>query len=329
MIKKNQSLLEKKRVLKDKRNKSSAVLWRAIAFTMLFLFIFSRLFSISIRPKYNFLGLTSKKGETTKTNTASNQTVNQSDIESQVLPSEGVELPITWGDLGKKMIANGVIDETKFRGIFQQGLSPDEEEMLTGQSNEKIVMTQANSQFILDMLWAFGLSNKNSILTEGEMTDVKYGGDASKFASTGGWSLSVGPVMNHYSKYSYVKLTSQQQILVDRVSSGIYRPCCGNSTHFPDCNHGMAMLGLLELMAANNVSEQDMYKVALRVNSYWFPQTYLDLATYFKEQGQNWDEVDPKIALGANYSSAQGYSQTRQKIKSLPTPAAGGGGCGV
>jgi hypothetical protein len=182
---------------------------------------------------------------------------------------------------------------------------------------------------LLNMLWAFGLANKNEILEDGEMTDEEYGGDASKFASTGGWSLSQGNVMNHFSAHPYVVLTSEQQEMVDQVSSGIYRPCCGNSTHFPDCNHGMAMLGLLELMAANNVSEEKMYDVALKVNSYWFPQTYIDLATYFEEQGQEWSEVDPKLALSQEYSSGQGYAATRQKIQSLPAPAAGGGGCGV
>ena len=31
----------------------------------------------------------------------------------------------------------------------------------------------------------------------------------------------------------------------NKIAKGIYRPCCNNSTYFPDCNHGMAMLGLL------------------------------------------------------------------------------------
>ena len=180
----------------------------------------------------------------------------------------------------------------------------------------------------MDILWAFGLSNKNDILDHGEMTDIKYGG-AGNFASTGGWSISKGSGNSHYSKHNYVTLTPEQQALVDRVSRGIYRPCCGNSTHFPDCNHGMAMLGLLELMASNNVSEDEMYKVALKVNSFWFPQTYLDLATYFAEQGVSWDQVNPRVALGKEYSSAQGYSQTRQKIKSLPKIRQGGGSCGA
>ena len=300
-----------------------------IAFALL---ILSQIFSIDIKPKFTVSEKTSTAtilstgNETSGENSEKN---NISAIQQAVLPSEGVTLPISWGDLGKKMIADGVIDETKFRQLFQEGLGNDEEAILTGNYDKPIVMTQQNSRFMLDMLWAFGLSNKNDILENGEMTDEKYGGDASKFAATGGWSLSTGSPMDHYSTHSYVTLTPEQQDLVDKVSRNIYRPCCGNSTHFPDCNHGMAMLGLLELMAANNVSEDEMYKVALQVNANWFPQTYIDLATYFEEQGTEWKDVDAKLALSQKYSSAQGYQQTRQQIKSLPEPPKGGGGCGV
>ena len=103
------------------------------------------------------------------------------------------------------------------------------------------------------------------------MTDPKYGG-AGNFASTGGWTLAQGDVMNHYSMHSFITLTPEQQVLVEKISKEIFRPCCNNSTYFPDCNHGMAMLGLLELMASQGTSEAEMYKIAKEVNSYWFPE---------------------------------------------------------
>jgi len=302
--------------------------WRTTALVLLGVVLLTQLFEISIKPKFNAFGLANIK-KTDKTNADSPVKVDISVLQNIVIPEEGVELPIKWGDLGKRMVADGVIDGQKFTELFKNGLSDDEEQILLGSFDDNIVMTQANSRFVLNILWAFGLANQNEILTAGEMTAQEYGGDASKFASTGGWSLAKGNVMSHFSAHPYVVLTSEQQDMVDRVSSGIYRPCCGNSTHFPDCNHGMAMLGLLELMAANNVGEQEMYEVALKVNSIWFPQTYIDLATYFKEQGQEWNDVDPKLALSQEYSSGKGYAATRQKIQSLPKPAAGGGGCGV
>lgn len=322
----------KKRVTKvvlRKRLKgnTSVKYWRAIALSLFGVIIFTQLFTVNVEPRSDLLKLILNKG-ISQTEDVSGK-VDVFELQSVVIPSDGVELPVNWGDLGKKMVTDGVIDEQKFLELFQNGLQDDEKQILSGVWNDKIVMNQENSRFLLDMLWAFGLANKNDILENGEMTDEKYGGDASKFASTGGWSLSRGPAFNHYSNHAYVTLTEEQQAVVDRVSSGIYRPCCGNSTHFPDCNHGMAMLGLLELMAANNVSEEKMYDVALKVNTLWFPQTYIDLATYFKEQGQDWNEVDARLVLGSEYSSAQGYQATRQKIVSLPKPQQGGGGCGV
>jgi hypothetical protein len=301
---------------------------KALGLLLIAVIAFNQLFTLTfaVHPK---IKLTSKNQNNQNQAVASNNEIDLDLLRSQVLPAEGVTLPITWGDLGKRMIADGVIDEEKFRKVFPNGLESDEELILNGNYDQQIVMTAENSRFLLDILWAFGLANKNDILENGEMTDKKYGGDASKFAATGGWSLSSGKPMDHYSQHEYVSLNKEQQDLVDRVSRGIYRPCCGNSTHFPDCNHGMAMLGLLELLAAEGLSEEEIFQVALQVNSYWFPQTYVDLATYFKEQGSDWKDVDPKMVLAAEYSSGKGYQQTRQSIKSLPQPVKGGGSCGA
>lgn len=291
-------------------------------------FIFTQLFTVSIEPKFTL----SRKGvSNTKvvSDVSKDGAINVSALEEVVVPASGVKLPIKWGDFGKQMIADGVISEEKFKKVFPKGFSQSEEAIFSGNYDQEIVMTKENSRFLLDMLWAFGLANKNDVLENGKMTDPQYGGDASKFAATGGWTLSAGKPMDHYSMHPYLNLNLDQQSLVERVAKGIFRPCCGNSTYFPDCNHGMAMLGLLELMAANDVSEEEMYQVALLVNSYWFPQTYVDLALYFEEQGTSWDQVDPKVVLGADYSSAKGYGQTREKIKSLPQPVSGGGSCGA
>lgn len=251
-----------------------------------------------------------------------------STLQNDVLPAEGFEIPITWGDLGKQMVEAGVIDVQAFREVFGSQLAQDQEEMLSGEWNQPVHITQDNSRFLLNLFWALGLGNQNRILTEGDMSNETYGG-AGNFASTGGWTLASGDAMDHYSKYSFVTLTQEQQNVVEEVSKGIFRPCCGNSTYFPDCNHGMAMLGLMELMASQNASKEQMYQTALGVNSFWFPQTYLELAAYFKEQGQDWNTVDPKLVLGQEHSSGQGYAQTRAKIKSLPEVQSGGGGCSV
>lgn len=246
-----------------------------------------------------------------------------------IIMKEGVVLPIQWNDLGKQMIEAGVIDKIKFEKLYEKrgGLSDDDKKTLYGTDNKEIIMNIENSGFLLNLLWAFGLSNKNHILEEGPMVDKKYGGNAGNFASTGGWSLSVGNSMNYYSKYSFIELTEKQQALVERVSKNIYRPCCGNSTYFPDCNHGMAMLGLLELLASEGIAEEEMYEIALRVNSYWFTDTYIAIARYFSERGVEWKNVNPKEVLSENYSSASGYMRVLEAIEPIKT--GDGGGCGV
>lgn len=256
------------------------------------------------------------------------EVLGESNLEERVLPPEGIVLPIQWGSLGMQMMDAGVIDEEKLTALYKDrgGLPEDMQKLLYESNTQEIRMTYENSGVLLNLFWGFGLGNKNTVLETGPMMDPRYNG-AGNFASTGGWTLAQGNAMDHYSKHAFVVLTLEQQALVESVAKNIYRPCCGNSTYFPDCNHGMAMLGLLELMAANGVSEDDMYKVALQVNSYWFPETYLTIASYFATQGVSWDKVSPKEALGDQYSSGSGYQRVRALVE--PVKQQGGGGCGL
>lgn len=227
------------------------------------------------------------------------------------------------------MVEFGVIDQQKFENLYSQrgGLDKESQKLLTNSVHGRLIMTKENSGLLLNLLWALGLSNKNDILEKGPMADKKYG-RAGNFASTGGWTLAADQPVNHYSRHAMISLTPEQQSLVERVSQNIYRPCCGNSTHFPDCNHGMAMLGLLELMASHGASERDMWKAALAVNSYWFPDTYLTIATFMKNKGVDWKDVNPQEILGIDYSSAQGYQRIASQVVK-PQQQQGGGGCGV
>ncbi|MBI1956976.1 MAG: hypothetical protein HYS44_00750 [Candidatus Niyogibacteria bacterium] len=249
-------------------------------------------------------------------------------LEEKVLPSDGIALPVRWGDLGIKMAGVGVVDREKFEALYaNHGEFDLEARRLFGEEmNEPLRMTPENAGLLLNLFWALGLGTKNDILEQGPIADPKYGG-ADTFASTAGWTIAQGDPMNHYSRHPFVLLTKEQQDLVRRVSKNIYRPCCPNPVYFPDCNHGMAMLGFLELMASQGVSEQDMWKAALAVNSYWFPDTYITIATYMKNKGVPWEKVNPREMLGINYSSASGYA--RIAAQAQLQPQRGGSGCGV
>ena len=260
---------------------------------------------------------------------ATAQNVSVSALEEAVLPSVGVILPVSWGDLGAKLVSVGAIDEVRFKALYdERGQFPEEyKSLLVGNNADKLKITKDNAGYLLNLFWALGLASRNPVLDSGEMMNKAYGG-AGNFASTGGWTMAQGNPMDHYSRHKFFNLTPEQQALVEKVSKGIYRPCCNNSTHFPDCNHGMAMLGLLELMASQGANEQDMWKAALAVNSYWFPDTYLTIATYMKNKSVEWKDVKPEEILGINYSSGSGYAKIVSQV-SKPEQQQGGGGCSV
>ena len=86
------------------------------------------------------------------------------------------------------------------------------------------------------------------------------------------------------------------------------------------------MLGLLELAASQDVSEEMLWEIALAVNSYWFPDTYLTIATFKENIGIDWAKIDPREVLGVDYSSGSGYSKIVSQVR---TPQGQGGGCSV
>ncbi len=249
-------------------------------------------------------------------------------LQQEIIPNTGIILPVTFNDIGVKLVESGVIDIKKFESLYEKrgGLDQEIKDILYKGSNQKIKITNDNAGALLNILWALGLGNKNPILENGPMQDKKYGG-AANFASTGGWTLARGDTMDHYSRHQFIILTQQQQALVEKLAKNIYRPCCDNSTYFPDCNHGMAMLGLLQLMASQGVSEKEMYKTALTVNSYWFPDNYLTIAYYFNKKGIKYNEQEPEKILSANFSSASGYGQILKEV--APISRQKGAGCGV
>jgi hypothetical protein len=110
-----------------------------------------------------------------------------------------------------------------------------------------------------------------------------------------------------------VTLNGEQQQHLERVAGTIYRPCCNNATLFPDCNHGMALLGLLELMAAQGASETQMYDAAKYVSALWFPEQMAEVATYTKVH----DKADFAAANGAqlldkDHFSGSGFQSLHQ-----------------
>lgn len=250
-------------------------------------------------------------------------------LKQKVLPQKGYRLAVRWSDIGKQLLESGIIDKKKYEELFvQDPVAKKEMSHLMDASNDFMTINEGNSRFMVNTLWALGLVNKSKILEEGSMKT--YGkGNVMGFASTGGWNLGVKPTSELYSSSEIIKLTPQQQELVKKIAQNVYRPCCNNSTEFPDCNHGMAALGYIELAVSQGVGEKEIYQDLLKLNSFWFPQQYVELAAYFNQQNIDWNKIDAKLVLGSQYSSATGSQQTRQKIQNVPGLNIQQGGCGT
>ncbi|MDP3733540.1 MAG: hypothetical protein Q8Q91_03260 [Candidatus Daviesbacteria bacterium] len=248
-----------------------------------------------------------------KNQTPPDPTAKVASMKLQVLPQKGYVTSLKWQDLGKKLIETGAIDPEKF--TFNPA-APD-----------YIKIDEQNSRDIVNFFWALGLTQKSKVLDDGPMKKGET--PLGNFASTGGWTLGKKEAVKLYSSTELFPLNDFQQSLVKKISDGVFRPCCGNATSFPDCNHGMAALGYIEWAVYNGLSEEQIYKDLLAFNSFWFPQNYLEMAMFFDKQGIKWEKVDPKIALSRDYSSAQGAARIKQEVQSVPGLQRPGGSCGV
>lgn len=254
---------------------------------------------------------------------------------SQVTLPESYTLPISFGDIGPRLVTAGVIDYDRFVQLYAdagQPLTAEQLKLLTQGRDGPVVINQQNAYFLLNFLWAVGLTNQNRLLTEGPMQQYSKG-DIGSFASTGGWTIGKKPATELYASTSLIKLTSEQQTRLETVAQGVYRPCCNNHTAFPDCNHGMAMLGLLELMAAQGASEDEMFAAAKYINAFWFPQQMLELAVVYKvSKNQDFAQIDARELVGPNLSSVTGYQQAHQWLADnglLKEGGNSGSSCGV
>ena len=243
-------------------------------------------------------------------------------------------LPVSWGNLGPQLVAAGAIDADRFIQLYADGgrpLTAAQQGLLYTASDDPIVIDYQNARFVLNFFWALGLVNQNLILTEGPMMQQSEG-DIGRFASTGGWTLGHHLATELYASAPLITLTPQQQARLEEVAFNVYRPCCNNHTAFADCNHGMAMLGLLELLASQDATIEEMFAVAKAVNGFWFPQQVVETAVFFKAtMNLDYADVDPHMATGPEVFSGSGYGQVQQWLaeNGLLEQVPNGSNCGV
>jgi hypothetical protein len=259
----------------------------------------------------------------------------QAELQEQLLPKEGKTIPVAFQRSLKGMVDEGVIDLGKWNKLYskRQIEAPKWiQRAFSSDSQEPIQIKESSAPFLLNILWALGISNKTKFNERSPLQGKRL----PRFASTGGWRL--GKEKNgaaYFNKVGNVVLNEDQERLVLKTAESIYRPCCNNSTFFQDCNHGSAMLGLLQLGASQGRSEEELYAIALTANSYWFADKYSKIGLYFEEiEGKSVKDVPAQDILSRKYSSSSGFrsnvfSKLAQK-NLLPSSRRGrSGGCSV
>lgn len=274
-----------------------------------------------------------KDNRLNNTNVAATNNPVFDEVAAKVLPENGFQSKIALNDAVLKLVENGVIDRAKFEALYKQNygsLLPEEIRTIFEEpQREPILLTRENANIYVNLLWPLGLAN----YMESNKSSPVNGKSLFNFASTGGWNL--GKEENggaYFNKSKIAELTPAQEALVTKIAQNSYRPCCNNSTFFQDCNHGSALLGLLQLGAAQGLTEDELYREALAFNSFWFPQNYIEAALYFKAvKNIDWEDVDPKAVMDKVYSSASGAGLVAQKVSELGLvpQQKSGAGCGV
>lgn len=250
-----------------------------------------------------------------------------------VIPSGGYDSRIALKGCVVKLVRHGVISRDKFRdlqkynGPMSDGLSG----VLMSPSNSPIRLTKENANDYVNLLWAAGLSNHLEANKESPIA----GPDLPRFASTGGWNLGKareGSV--YFNKFSIIALSAEAEALAVRVAKATYRPCCNNSTFFQDCNHGSALFAVLQLGAAQGLTEGQLYREALAFNSFWFPDYYIATALFFKVVHQtDWADVDARTVMGMDFSAGGPWQRNvlaaLQTFPDLIPPPVAGVNCGT
>lgn len=315
-----------------KKSSIRSILKKAIPLWMVLLIVLDSSLLVGL-GEYYLLKKVTNKNLTALAKTTKNPEELAQILKQQVLPATGYRTSLKWKDLGKQLVEVGAINKEKYAAMFTSDADGgDQMKYLGGNWDENMVINEKNSRFMVNTLWALGLVNKSKVLDAGPMKN--NGNSLGSFASTGGWTLGSKGATELYSSTPIIPLTDEQQELVKKIAENVYRPCCNNSTVFPDCNHGMAALGYIEWAVFNNLSEGQIYKDLLAFNSFWFPQTYVEMAAYFQSgkvgnKEIQWKDVDAKLALSAEYSSAKGAQRVQQAVQNVPGIQSQGGSCGT
>jgi hypothetical protein len=255
-----------------------------------------------------------------------------------VMPEEGIATGMVLDDAIARLVAGGAVVPEKMAAVYERrgGLPDWVAGALKGQASGDIELSSTSVPYLLNLLWPLGIANRTSFNGRNPIPEKTL----PRLASTGGWNLGIKKNgANYYNRVDAVPLTAEQDAMIERMAATIYRPCCNNSALFPDCNHGAAMLGFLQLAAARGLPEERIWELAKALNGFWYPRQYVAMALLFDLRDDlDWEEVSPQMALGKRFSSISGWrTNVDAQLSSVIQPDAvqpragrgGGGGCSI
>lgn len=268
-------------------------------------------FLLVFQVSYGFVGSSfdaGKKDHALDANSGKVSDINRALQEAieEVTPAAGFTTKVKWNGVVSEMVKQGVLDPAKLERVLKerygQDMKPQWRAVLAGE-NANLEINSDNAVFMMYVLWALAKSNSSQILLDSPF--AKY------FKN---YDIGIGKA--GYGNAELLILTPKQQKAAREVAEIASRPCCNNTTAQPDCSHGYSALGLVELMASQNFSRQEMFDVFVKFNSFWFPETYVKTALYFKlAQGKNWSELDKELIAGKEYSSLSGAYKVKNYLK--------------
>jgi hypothetical protein len=231
------------------------------------------------------------------------------DAYDAVMPSRGHRTAVTFGDSIMRLVRAGAIDPAKFTALYapRGGLPDWVQRLFEAPSSEPIMISVVTAPYLLNILWPLGVATKMRFNADSPLN----GKDLSRFASTGGWRLGrAGTGALYFNKVEALTLSEEEEARVLAVARNTFRPCCNNSAFFQDCNHGSAMLGLLELAASQGLSETELFHLAKTTNGYWYPTQYIEMALLFATVNDtSWKDIEPATAVRAKFASATGWGR--------------------
>src|SRR3989338_11000871 len=92
-------------------------------------FVLGVIFSPAIRTRFGQVAVSNQLNTTQEVSSNLAVQTDDSALVEAVIPARGFTLPVTWGDLGKKLVEKGVIDQDQFVALYSErsGFGPAEQ----------------------------------------------------------------------------------------------------------------------------------------------------------------------------------------------------------